>query len=196
MDKIVEKYHDKAFDKFGKHSSAWHRRHDRQQQQREYPEPYVSELSYKDRATLRERDDRNLDSNMYAPDRWQGRDYQDRKETRHLLDETFYYRGPDAGTVVMRGSDPYNNTREYGVAVSSCHTMGCAVLIVTSNTSNPSTIVGETTTANEDALHPGGAAHHGRRNVQDETTVILAVLARDRGQWRRRIALQPQWLEV
>jgi hypothetical protein len=35
-----------------------------------------------------------------------------------VSDETFYYRGPGAGAVVMRGSDPYNNARGYEVQVS------------------------------------------------------------------------------
>ncbi|KAJ4368622.1 hypothetical protein N0V86_009529 [Didymella sp. IMI 355093] len=57
---------------------------------------------------------------MYASDRRQDRDYQDRRDrdrgdSRYVSDETFYYRGPDAGAVVMRGSDPYNNARGYEV---------------------------------------------------------------------------------
>ena len=135
---------------------------------------------------------------MYAPDRRQERDYQDRKDARYLSNENFYYRGPDAGTVVMRGSDPYNNAREHGLTVSSSLSMECTVLMVTSNISNLSMVADEMITTNEDVLHSSGAAHRGRHNVQDVTMVILTALARDRDrdQQRRRIALRPQWLEV
>mgnify|MGYP004502253489 CR=1 FL=1 len=54
---------------------------------------------------------------MYIPDRRQERDYQGRRDSRYVSDEAFYYRGPDAGAVVMRGSDPYNNARGYEVQV-------------------------------------------------------------------------------
>ncbi|KAJ4318681.1 hypothetical protein N0V94_004298 [Neodidymelliopsis sp. IMI 364377] len=53
---------------------------------------------------------------MYAPDRRQERDYQDQRDPRYISDERFYYKGPDAGAVTMRGSDPYNNARAYDVA--------------------------------------------------------------------------------
>ncbi|KAF9690523.1 hypothetical protein EKO04_011335 [Ascochyta lentis] len=125
-DKFVNKYHDKAFDKVGRHS---HRRRDRQQQrqqqgqqQQRYREPPASESSHADHRpsrahgdTLREDDDRDSDSDMYAPDRRQERE-QDRRDARYVSDETFYYRGPDAGAVVMRGSDAYNRARGYEVA--------------------------------------------------------------------------------
>ncbi|KAL1644856.1 hypothetical protein SLS61_008537 [Didymella pomorum] len=56
---------------------------------------------------------------MYASDRRFDREYQDRNrdrgDARYVSDETFYYRGPDAGTVVMRDSDPYKNARGYEV---------------------------------------------------------------------------------
>ena len=62
---------------------------------------------------------------MHAPDRRQERDYQDRRDSprdsRYVSDETLYYRGPDAGAVVMRGSDPYNNARGYEEEVSALH---------------------------------------------------------------------------
>lgn len=59
---------------------------------------------------------------MYASDRRQERDYEERdyngrRDPRYVSDETFYYRGPDAGAVTMRGSDPYNNARGYEVQV-------------------------------------------------------------------------------
>ncbi|KAF2622406.1 hypothetical protein BU25DRAFT_495128 [Macroventuria anomochaeta] len=115
VDKVVDKYHDKAFDKVGKHSPSWHRRHDRQQQQQGVRNPPASESSRANRDTSRGRDDSESNSDMYAPDRRQERDYQDRRDTRYVSDETFYHRGPDAGAVVMRGSDPYNNARGYEV---------------------------------------------------------------------------------
>ena len=59
---------------------------------------------------------------MYAPDRRQERDYQGRRDSprdlQYVSDESFYYRGPGAGTVVIRGSDPYNNARGYEIRVS------------------------------------------------------------------------------
>lgn len=55
---------------------------------------------------------------MYAPERRQERDYQDRRDSRYVSDETYYYRGPNAGAVVMRGSEPYNNARAYELQAS------------------------------------------------------------------------------
>ncbi|OSS53037.1 hypothetical protein B5807_02396 [Epicoccum nigrum] len=52
---------------------------------------------------------------MYAPERRQERDLQNQRDPRYVSDETFYYRGPDAGAVTMRGSEPYNNARGFGV---------------------------------------------------------------------------------
>ncbi|KZM23778.1 uncharacterized protein EKO05_0002518 [Ascochyta rabiei] len=125
VDKAVDKYHDRAFDKVGKHSPAWHRRHDGQQQQERKrnrnPQPSESsranhESYRKDHETSRGHDERDSESDMYAPDRRQERDYQERRDVRYVSDETVYYRGPDAGAVVMRGSDPYNKARGYEVA--------------------------------------------------------------------------------
>lgn len=132
VDKAVDKYHDKAFEKFGKHSAGWHKRHDRQEQQQGYRKPPASESSRTKHDASRGRNDSDSDREMYASDRqqdrrqdrdYQGRDYQDRRDqdrrdSRYVSDETFYHRGPDAGAVVMRGSGPYNNARGYEVQVS------------------------------------------------------------------------------
>jgi hypothetical protein len=52
---------------------------------------------------------------MYAPERHQERDFQNQRDPRYVSDETFYYRGPDAGAITMRDSEPYNNARGYEV---------------------------------------------------------------------------------
>jgi len=52
---------------------------------------------------------------MYDPERRQERDFQNQRDPRYVSDETFYYRGPDAGAVTMRDSEPYNNARSYEV---------------------------------------------------------------------------------
>lgn len=123
----MDKYHDKAYDTFGKHSAGWHKRHDRDQQQRDQQAPSsASGLSRTSHDTARGRKDSKVDSDMYAPDRHQERDYADRRDSRYVSDETYYYRGPDAGAVVMRGSDPYNNARAYEIQVR--------------HTSNPQTV--------------------------------------------------------
>lgn len=128
----MDKYHDRAFEKVGKHSPSWHRRHDRPQQQQRQRRRSPDEESRTDhevpsergipreREVPRERDTGDSGDDMYAPDRRQERDYQgrDRRDSRYVSDETFYYRGPDAGAVAMRDSDPYKNARGYEVSVS------------------------------------------------------------------------------
>jgi hypothetical protein len=130
VDKAVDKYHDKVWEKTGKHSAGWHRRHDRdQQQQPRDRRPPASESSRSRNDTPRSRDnsddseDTESDRDMYASDRRFDREYKDRRDrdrgdSRYVSDETFYYRGPDAGAVVMRDSDPYKNARGYEVQVS------------------------------------------------------------------------------
>ncbi|UPX11934.1 uncharacterized protein EKO05_0002518 [Ascochyta rabiei] len=186
VDKAVDKYHDRAFDKVGKHSPAWHRRHDGQQQQERKrnrnPQPSESsranhESYRKDHETSRGHDERDSESDMYAPDRRQERDYQERRDVRYVSDETVYYRGPDAGAVVMRGSDPYNKARGH---INSLRTT-----------------VGERATDSEGVLHPRDAAHRGRRSDLEGSVETPAVLAPDLGHDRqtKRIVLQSLWLE-
>lgn len=131
VDKAVDKYHDKVWEKSGKHSAGWHRRHDHKQpQQPQKRRPPTSESSRSREDTPRGPDDgSNIESDrdMYASDRRFDREYQDRRDrdrgdSRYVSDDTFYYRGPDAGAVAMRGSDPYNNAREYEVQVGCSST--------------------------------------------------------------------------
>ncbi|KAF3045356.1 hypothetical protein E8E11_008299 [Didymella keratinophila] len=126
VDKAVDKYHDKVWEKTGKHSAGWHRRHDRDQQhqQPQNRRPPASESSRSRNDTPRscdDSDDGESDRDMYASDRRFDREYQDRirdrGDSRYVSDETFYHRGPDAGAVVMRDSDPYKNARSYEVQV-------------------------------------------------------------------------------
>ncbi|KAJ8111472.1 hypothetical protein OPT61_g5939 [Boeremia exigua] len=112
VDKAVDKYHDKVYDTVGKHPPSWHWRHRHDQKQKEQRNPPASEAHRDDPRTYQ---NSQAGANMYASDRRQEREYQDRRDPRYVSDETLYYRGPDAGAVVMRGSDPYNNAREYEV---------------------------------------------------------------------------------
>ena len=125
----MDKYHDKVFDTVGKHPPSWHWRH-RNDKQNESREARAEESSRAHREAPQQQHNSRSEAEMYASDRqqergYQEREYQDRdysgrrdRDPRYVSDETFYYRGPDAGAVVMRGSDPYNNAREYEVQVS------------------------------------------------------------------------------
>ncbi|KAJ4985155.1 hypothetical protein SVAN01_09382 [Stagonosporopsis vannaccii] len=125
VDKAVDKYHDKVFDTVGKHPPSWHWRHRHDKHKQENQEPPVNESSRAHRDFPQHHQSGRSEAEMYAADRRQERDYQDReyqdrdyssrRDPRYVSDETFYYRGPDAGAVTMRGSDPYNNARGYEV---------------------------------------------------------------------------------
>lgn len=174
VDKAVDKYHDKAFDKFGKR-----RRHDRGQQQQESRRPPVSQSSRARNDTPSDNDDSQPDRDMYASDCRQDRDYQDRDyydrrgddrgESRYVSDETIYYRGPDAGAVAMRGSDPYNNARGYEVQVSAFSCPYRAALTTGSNINSRSTVAA--------AHNPRDGARRGHRNGLVKTVATTAVRA-------------------
>jgi hypothetical protein len=112
---------------------------------------------------------------MYAPERRQERDLQNQRDPRYVSDETFYYRGPDAGAVTMRGSEPYNNARGFGVQASHYSQLCTEYTVLTRrrNTRSFGTMI---------VVHSlRDAVHHGRHSGPEETVATIVACAQDPG---------------
>lgn len=116
------------------------------------------------------------DPEMYAPDRRQERDYRGASDERYREDERSYYNGPDAGAVVPRGHNDFNQSRGYGVAVGHCMKVSSLKLTKNSRTKHLSHTkhpLREATTKaatrpTADAPHHDDEGRRGRRLEKNE----------------------------
>lgn len=135
MDKFADKYHDKVYD----HLPAWKQKQQGQQQakagreyrqdQRDYDKSANEhQRSRRDSPVERSRnvnfDDNDRDMSSYARSAYTPsyapnvrQDYRDDRAPRYVRDESIYYKGPNAGAIVMRDNEATEGRTGYDLSV-------------------------------------------------------------------------------